>query len=118
MNKIYVVAGNKEQFNTFVRKKTYEMHQADISEITYSHFVYVSSINQLRGLSQVHGYFVGTYRERSDLQEILDYIRIINNIPSSEYILPPLLLPQRGERRIVNNRTEIYDGKQWITMVP
>ena len=116
MNKIYVVAGTRAEYETYIRKKAHELHQQNQTTISLSHFVYVSDPYVLRGLREVHGYFVGSYRQRDDLKEIVDTIRIINKIAASDYVIPPLLLPQAGEMRMNNGLMEVYDGRKWCAL--
>ena len=42
--------------------------------------VYLHDVTQIRGLSQVHGVFVGSWRERPDINDIVWAIRVINNV--------------------------------------
>jgi hypothetical protein len=67
----YVIAGNYDQY----QKWTYETHR-DRNE-----YVYVAVVANLIGLRDIHGYFVGTWYERRDIQEILKYISAANNEP-------------------------------------
>jgi len=44
-----------------------------------SDYVMVNQYEQLRGYKEVHGVFVGTWRERKDLHEIITIISTTNN---------------------------------------
>ena len=44
-----------------------------------SDYVMVNHYEQLRGYKEVHGVFVGTWRERKDLDEIMTIISTTNN---------------------------------------
>lgn len=71
---IYIVAGNVHQFNDYVNKKTQEA----IRNCTpYKKYVYVSHPDTLRGLSSIKGFFIGTWRDRNDIDEIREAISII-----------------------------------------
>lgn len=48
--------------------------------------IYVSGPEIFRGHRDVHGYFVGTYWQRSDIDEVVQMIRICNNIPYDQAI--------------------------------
>jgi hypothetical protein len=85
--KLFIVAGNKREYDFFIRKKADELAKTGYP-ISLSHFVYVSDFETLRGHRDVHGWFYGSYLQREDLQDIVMQIRIINNIPSSKVILP------------------------------
>jgi hypothetical protein len=40
-------------------------------------FVYIANADELRGMSTIRGFYIGTYREREDWSEIRDAIAII-----------------------------------------
>ena len=82
MNKIYVVAGNIKEFRAYVDKKC-----ADLNMLP-SNFTYVVSGDELRGLTEVHGVFIGSFRYKHNLESICRQIRLVNNIPASEMLFP------------------------------
>ncbi len=61
--KTFVIAGTLDQYNYYIRAKSFDKL-----------YVYVSSPDTLRGHQDVHGVFIGTWRERSDIVEILDAV--------------------------------------------
>ena len=61
--KIFVIAGNWNEFNYYGRDKVLDKH-----------YVYVSSPDTLRGHQDIHGVFIGSWRGRSDIVEILDAV--------------------------------------------
>ena len=67
--KLFVVAGNYEEFQDFVIKKRMKGFSYD--------FVYIANADELRGMSTIRGFYVGTYRQREDWAEIRDAIAII-----------------------------------------
>lgn len=80
--KIFIVAGNYQQYKDWVKRNIDRLYQADPSRsISLSNFVYVSAPDAFRGQRKVHGYFVGTFRDRPDINEIVWQIRYINNVP-------------------------------------
>lgn len=79
-DKIFVIAGNHEQYRSFVKRKIEAMHNEGNTSMSLSHFVYVSGPEVFRGFNSVHGYFVGTFRDRHDLRQILEMLRIINTL--------------------------------------
>ena len=70
-DKYYVIAGDYNQFRTFILRKATEMAVNGHSFITLSHFVYVSGPESLRGVRNPHGFFFGTWRNNSDIKDIL-----------------------------------------------
>lgn len=75
MNKSYVVAGNMDEFRQFVNRKKVEY---DKSTLMMPRYIFVHSTATIRGLSEVHGWFTGTYEQRSDIEEIKATIKVIN----------------------------------------
>ena len=72
----YVVAGNYDQFKKWLRE----------TNRSPSEYAYVSCVQNLIGLSEIEGYFVGTWQQRKDLQHIIEYIRAIKKTPISDSI--------------------------------
>ena len=85
--KLFIVAGSWQEYEYFIRRKADELVKTGYP-ISLSHFVYVSNVAILRGRRDIHGWFYGSYRQRTDLKDIVMQIRVINNIPSSDVILP------------------------------
>jgi hypothetical protein len=88
MNKIYVIAGTSSQAFEWMRNHAMKRFDSGDTSVSLTDYVIINSEDQMRGLREVHGFFVGTYRGRKDLQEIVHRIRLINNIPSGVQILP------------------------------
>ena len=85
--KLFIVAGTRQEYEFFIRKKADELAKTGYP-ISLSHFVYVSGYETLRGHRDVHGWFYGSYLQRKDLKDIVMQIRVTNNIPHSDTILP------------------------------
>jgi hypothetical protein len=66
----YIVAGTYEQYRQFLYN-----HKDDIN----IEYIYVQSAMQLRGLSNIEGFLIGTYHKRPDIVAIMDTIRIIKS---------------------------------------
>lgn len=75
--KYYVIAGSVFEFDRFTKKKSAEMWNEGNTSVSLSDFLYVSSVNTLRGLSEIQGFYVGTWKNRSDISEIQSQIHII-----------------------------------------
>lgn len=63
----YVVAGNYSQFTNYVNK--------NLKDGVF--YIYVYGPDQLRGLSEISGVFIGTFEERKDIEEIRLQIKLI-----------------------------------------
>lgn len=75
--KYHVIAGNVFEFDRFIKKKSAEMWNEGNTSISMSDFVYVSSVETLRGLSKIQGFYVGTWKNRSDVMEIQEQVHVI-----------------------------------------
>jgi hypothetical protein len=66
MERKYVVAGNHAQYRLWLQQKGFDPHE----------YVYVPTAERFRGLSNPHGFFIGTYNERNDIDEIKLQIKL------------------------------------------
>lgn len=82
----YVVAGNHSQFVNYVNKNSKD-------GVFYT---YVYGPDQLRGLSEISGVFIGTFEDREDIEEIRLQIKLIKS------------------RGTINNLTSTY----WAPVAP
>jgi hypothetical protein len=65
---IYIVAGCYAEFHAYAKKKD-----------NRKKYKYVTDIRVLMGLSKIKGYYIGTYYNRTDIEDIKAYISIIKN---------------------------------------
>ncbi len=77
--KYFVICGNDDEFFRFIKKKTKELYDSGETGITYSHFTCVKSLDVLRGYANPSGYFIGSWRNRTDLKEIFQQLIIATN---------------------------------------
>ena len=91
-DKFFVVAGTKVEYDLFIRRKCAEMimKYPNNTTISLSNFVYVDSDQKLYGQRNVHGWFIGSFRDRADIRDIVRMIRWCNNLPEDEQIIPDL----------------------------
>lgn len=68
-NKYFVIAGNRSEYMDFVHKKVNELLLS--TTVSFSDFVYVDSADNLRGYSNPKGWFVGSWREKKGINEIM-----------------------------------------------
>jgi hypothetical protein len=65
----FVVAGNRHEYNAHINKMGYNPNE----------YVYVSDPLQLRGLETIEGFYLGSYKDRPDLNQINELIQIIKH---------------------------------------
>jgi hypothetical protein len=82
IKKKYVVAGNLQEYNDFMRR-----HQDTPNEV----FVYVDNHLQLIGRTNIEGYYTGTYYKRHDIGAIKDIIKTSKNPYTTGYIAEPVM---------------------------
>ena len=68
--KHFIICGNHNEFKEFVNKKLSSLTES----FRFTDFVYVTGPEIFKGYSNPHGWFIGTWRERSDMREILDVL--------------------------------------------
>ena len=77
MAKIFVIAGNHHQFAKWRMEKLNDPAWMDKNDIfRTADIVSVENVRSLIGISDPHGVFIGTWRERDDILEILDELAI------------------------------------------
>lgn len=70
MGKYYVISGTRQEYNDFIIKKAKELFSNGV-DISLSHFVYVASEENLRGVNDPTGWLYGSWRERTDIKRLL-----------------------------------------------
>ena len=86
--KIYIIAGNHNEYMQWVKKNIDRIYQSNpTGSISISSFVYVNGLQTLRGHKKVHGYFIGTFRDRLDIHDIVNQIRLTNDVPDSRVVI-------------------------------
>jgi hypothetical protein len=69
VTKLFIIAGNHDQFREYQRKDT----SSDI-------LVYVSSIDTLRGIREPKGKFIGTWYRREDINKIIYQLSVAGSL--------------------------------------
>lgn len=67
MSKVYIVAGTRSQFVTWMESKGLSPNDEN--------YVYVSHASKLIGAEDPHGFYIGTYYERPDINDISELIK-------------------------------------------
>lgn len=84
MKPTYIVAGTYDEFRTYVQEKyEYWTKQA----MLMPDYKYVAGVDGLRGLSNIKGFYIGTYNQRKDIDEIRQQILIIKGKSQSKYLI-------------------------------
>ena len=80
---IFVVSGTYAEFEEFSKRHANKIYNeiAPHPELWYERvWVYVESAKDLcrRAQGAVHGWYVGTYKKRKDIKEIMQTIEVLN----------------------------------------
>lgn len=89
MSRIFVIAGNHEQATSWMKENIKKRIANGETTVSYSDYVLRPSADSLCGIANPHGVFIGTWRERSDMNQI--FMNLINHTqttsPSHRIIL-------------------------------
>jgi len=77
---LWVISGNIHEYNNYIAEKNRKGE--DIRNL-----VYLIDADKLHGYSEVHGVFIGTWRNRTDINEIIYKIGTINGKRPVDYVL-------------------------------
>ena len=69
IDKYFIVSGNHAEYKNWFWKNRSRFPDNNISD-----FIYVHSLIVLRGYANPHGFFIGTFRSRADLYDIVQTI--------------------------------------------
>jgi hypothetical protein len=75
-DKYYVICGNREEFQEFIIKKSGDLWMHGDTSISLSNFVHLTDCLQLQGTLNPHGWFVGNWRNLSNIREIVQMLMI------------------------------------------
>lgn len=75
MHMKYVIAGNKKEYDDFIRKY----------ELNINEHKYVYDAITVRGTSNPQGYFVGSWRDRDDISDILETMWLCMRTENKEF---------------------------------
>ena len=89
--KIFIVAGNVQEFEAYKAKKLVEWTEYSNMLDPFPEYVCVRNAWQLKGLNEIEGYYIGSYKNRTDLDEVLWCIKAIkgqqNNVDNLKNIV-------------------------------
>lgn len=74
--KTFVVAGNIQQANDWVKKDLEKRKNNGVTTLSWSDYCIVTDAKRIRGIDNPHGVFIGTWRERPDLRDIISILMV------------------------------------------
>lgn len=77
---IYVVAGNHEEAYQYINRKLEERIRNGEPVSKVDDYSYVRDVMMLRGISNPKGVFIGSWRERKDIREIVEQLMLQQDV--------------------------------------
>ena len=105
MNKIYVIAGTAREATEWMKNNLQKRILNRENVIGMSEYAYVTGVDTLRGIRNPHGVFIGSWKERLDIFDI-----VIQLMVSSIHINPAL-------SKIYNDLKPQVRGKQATSII-
>ena len=69
--KFFVIAGNHEQARRWIKDECSRRFASGDTSASLSDYIYVDDVSRIKGYTNPHGKFIGTWRERWDIREII-----------------------------------------------
>ena len=85
MNKIYVIAGTAREATEWMKSNLQKRTLNGENVIGMSEYAYVTGVDTLRGIRNPHGVFIGSWKERMDIFQIVEALML-----SSIHVNPAL----------------------------
>ena len=81
--KTLVIAGTYDEANNWMKRDVMRRWNAGETSSTMSDYIYCNNADRIKGMKDPHGVFIGTWRQRKDMEDIfvtlLSSITITNN---------------------------------------
>lgn len=83
----FVIAGTHQEFREYKRKKISELDAYRDQD-----FKYVDGVMSLKGYRYIRGAFVGNWKNRRDIKEIIEEISMMQKLDNGGTKLPPSII--------------------------
>ena len=83
--KTFVIAGNRAEADDWIKKDLKKRHAQGFTTLSWSDYVVVSGADKLRGWNEPHGVFIGTWRERKDMEDIFQSLLISHRVSDKSH---------------------------------
>ena len=81
--KTYVIAGTYNEAKSWINKNYQERVAIGDKQVTTNDYVYVSKAEDLRGIQNPHGMFIGNWMGRPDILEIVEQLIMCSTAPNA-----------------------------------
>jgi hypothetical protein len=72
VSKVYVIAGTATEARNWIDSNIRKRHASGNTSVSLSDYVTITSAITLRGIVDPHGVFVGSWKDRLDIEEIVE----------------------------------------------
>lgn len=72
MSRIFVIAGNRQQADQWIKNDLEKRKNSGVTTLSWSDYVVVSDASRVRGVSDPRGVFIGTWRDRVDIKDVVE----------------------------------------------
>ena len=83
MSKTYVIAGTNQEAQYWIKQDLDKIHSSKPSSRSMSDYVYVSKAEDLRGIKDPHGVFIGNWMGRPDILDIVEQLIMCSRQPNA-----------------------------------
>ena len=90
--KTLVIAGTYDQAQLWIKNDLAKRSALGETTLSMSEYIVVHNPDQIKGMRDPHGIFVGTWKQRKDIFEILNMLLVNMTIPTKKAIIQDLLV--------------------------
>ena len=76
MSHVFVIAGTFEQARQYISKKRSEYLLSGDPPLLMPNYLAVTEVRHLKGISRPHGVFIGTWKDRLDIYDIIQTLAL------------------------------------------
>lgn len=100
-----VIAGSYEQAQLWIKNDLAKRNAAGETTLSMSEYTIVHNPDQIKGLRDPHGVFVGTWKNRADINDIIDVL--YERTSSKNHALDKVYIELSREDHLVGNTPDL-----------
>jgi hypothetical protein len=85
MSKIFVIAGNRAEADQWIKGNLEKRKNEGVTTLSWSDYVVVKDVTNLYGYRNPSGFFIGTWKQRKDLEGIFQALLTATDITSNRH---------------------------------
>ena len=83
--KTFVIAGNRVEADAWIKQDLAKRQSQGVTTLSWSEYVVVTDTTKIIGVDQPHGVFIGTWRERKDMEDIFQSLLISHRVSDKSH---------------------------------